>query len=124
MLEPSRSTAQDSVARQGLGFRVYGLGLRVWGLGFREESCSNQHLRRSTANPKLLYTPELAPKPLYRSLQAIDLNSDGTMDLLMLDGWAWRIFLSQPDGQLLESRARFRNSGTKQGFGVLAALGV
>ncbi|CAE7948652.1 unnamed protein product [Symbiodinium sp. KB8] len=36
------------------------------------------------------------------SLQAIDLNSDGTMDLLMLDGWAWRIFLSQPDGQLLE----------------------
>jgi len=35
-------------------------------------------------------------------LQAIDMNSDGTMDLLMMDGWAWRLFLSQPDGQLLE----------------------
>ncbi|CAE7576720.1 ECHIA, partial [Symbiodinium necroappetens] len=41
----------------------------------------------------------------YVYVQAIDVNSDGTADLLMRDGPAWRLFLSQPDGQLIEVNA-------------------
>ena len=67
----------------------------------------------------------------YVYVQAFDVNSDGTADLLMRDGPAWRLFLSQPDGQLTEANASESLNLVRQlpelGVGetfVLAELGL